>query len=62
MADRARSDAGGRGAGGRLTRRRRAALLEVALIAQHLHWSRADILALPLSEHRALIEILKGQT
>jgi hypothetical protein len=32
--------------------------MEVALIAKHFHWGRAEILALPQSEYRAYIDII----
>jgi hypothetical protein len=33
--------------------------MQVALIARELHWSRADILALPVAEFAAYVELLK---
>ena len=33
--------------------------LQIALIARELHWSRADILALPVAEFKAYVELLK---
>ena len=37
-------------------------LLEVALLAKHLHWSRNEILALPVSEYRAYLDIIVAAT
>ena len=58
MAGHPRSHAGGGGAGGSLTQRRRPALLEVALLAKHLHWSRTEILALPVAEYRTYLTLI----
>ena len=53
-----RGHAGGGKAGGRLTRGREGALLQIMLLASRLGWSRAEILALPLAEAQFYVDQL----